>query len=296
MARSNNVIYNRVYVTADEAEKLIEETKSSLIKLIHQTANHEKGTLVIDFTLIKKVYAHQIDRVTYDYDGNTKRSCKGLSTGFAVWTNEKVTIPCDFLFWQRKKDFGELYKKKSELVKELVIALRPLIPFSEVRLDGAFASHHMIDFFEEQKLNYTIRIPRNRVVRDKKGLYQLKNHPVFKFKRNQKYKTIRAYYKDIQCYFTAQKCRGRKGTNEIIFIVSNIWRTAKNHVKYYNRRWCVEKFIRTAKQHLGLGDCQSTSEKKQQAHIYLVMYAYAILEVNRNYKRKKFVESVLHSI
>ncbi len=75
-----------------------------------------------------------------------------------------------------------------------------------------------------------------------------------------------------------------------------MWRIAKNHVKYYNQRWCVEKFIRTAKQHLGLGDCQSTSVKKQQAHIYLVMYAYAILEINRNYKRKKSVESVLHPI
>ena len=75
-----------------------------------------------------------------------------------------------------------------------------------------------------------------------------------------------------------------------------MWRIAKNHVKYYNQRWCVEKFIRTAKQHLGLGDCQSTSVKKQQAHIYLVMYAYAILEINRNYKRKKSVESVLHLI
>jgi len=69
-------------VTTDKAEELIERTKISLIKLIHQAANHEDGTLIIDFTLIKKVYAYHIDSVTYDYDGNTKRSCKGLSTFF----------------------------------------------------------------------------------------------------------------------------------------------------------------------------------------------------------------------
>ena len=37
-------------------------------------------------------------------------------------------------------------------------------------------------------------------------------------------------------------------------------------------------FFRTAKQHLGLGDCQSRKLKLQKNHIINVFFAYALLQ------------------
>jgi hypothetical protein len=44
--------------------------------------------------------------------------------------------------------------------------------------------------------------------------------------------------------------------------------TPKQHILAYEHHWPIEKFFRTAKQHLGVRDCQSTSIKKQRAHIF----------------------------
>jgi Transposase DDE domain len=87
-----------------------------------------------------------------------------------------------------------------------------------------------------------------------------------------------------------------KNTKEVVFIVSSIKRTAKEHVIEYGKRWAVEKFFRTSKQHLGLIDCQSTSNKKQRLHIFSALISYAILETTRIDKKKKSIEDVLHLI
>jgi hypothetical protein len=297
IARSNNVKYDDVYIGDKEANAYIAYAKSSLIKIIKSLSNNKnKGVLLIDFTMIIKAFSTCIPKITYDYHGATKRVEKGLSAGFATWSNGKVNIPCNFAIWLRKRDAGSVYKKKSELVKELILELKKIIPFSEVRLDGAFASKEVIKFFTEHKIKFTIRIPRNRVIIANKESFQLRECPSLKLVRNEKFKTIYASYKGFNCYFTAEKRKSKKGKREVVYIISNLRRTPKEHVIAYKKRWPSEKFHRTAKQHLGLAHCQSTSIRKQFAHIFLVMYSYAILEIIKNDKKKKSPEEVLHPI
>jgi hypothetical protein len=72
--------------------------------------------------------------------------------------------------------------------------------------------------------------------------------------------------------------------------------TPKQHILAYEYRWPIEKFFRTAKQHLGIQDCQSTFIKKQRAHIFATFLAFIELEVQKIYKKKKSPEQVLKVI
>ena len=298
IARANGISYNNVYITNEESIEYGEYAKNFLISLINKLSTKENpGYLIIDFTFVKKTYSEKIPEVTHDYDSSCKSVQKGLSIGFAVWSNGKISIPCDFLIWQRKKNLGGNYQKKTELAKQLILSLQKAIFFVEVKLDGAFASEDMIKFFTQNKIDFTMRVPCNRVITSNKISSQLRYHPALRLIRNEKYKTIQASYKGFSCYFTTHKRKGKKGNHQVVFIISSIKRaTAKEHVKAYENRWPVEKLNRSSKQYLGLNDAQSTSKNKQHAHIYMVMFSYAILQAMKIDKKKQSVEEVLRPI
>jgi hypothetical protein len=63
----------------------------------------------------------------------------------------------------------------------------------------------MIEWLLNKKINFSMRIPSNRIVSSEKAVEQLSKHPELKLKGNAKYKTIYASYKGNFCYFTVQK-------------------------------------------------------------------------------------------
>jgi len=54
--------------------------------------------------------------------------------------------------------------------------------------------------------------------------------------------------------------------------------------------------FRTLKQSLGIKDCQSTSIQKQRAHIFATFLAFAEIEKQKIFKKKKSPEQVLKKI
>jgi hypothetical protein len=298
MARENGLNYRSVFIREEDADFYLQELERYLIERIKQYATKKiPGYLLLDFTMINKFFSDKIPGVTYDLNGVGKRVTKGFSAGVIFWSNGSIVIPFDFALWQRKKDANELYQKKTEIVKRLIQKAQELgIIFSEVKLDGAFASLDMLLFFIQKNIGFTIRIPENRKVEIQGVLNSLRDHPVLKMRRNQKYKTALGTYKGIPLFFTAHKRNGKDKKKEVVFIVSNVDRTVKEHVEAYNLRWPAEKFFRTAKQSLGLADCQSIDPKKQRLHVFLVMATYTVLGVMKIDQKKKSIEKVLHPI
>lgn len=299
MARAKNISYNKVSLKNDVVEELIAESSAFLRELIkHLADSTNRGYIIIDFTMLLKRFAEKIPAVTYDRDGGSRRVEKGFSAAFILWSNGEVTIPFNLDFWLRKKDAGELYRKKTEIAKELILlAIEQGIHVEEVRLDGAFLSVEMLKFFIERKIHVTMRAHSNRVVVSEQGKYQLCEQPGLQMKGNEKYKTISASYKGIEgLYFTAHKRKSSGGGTEIVHIVSTVVRRPKEHVEAYSERWPVEKKIRTSKQSLGITHCQSTNIEKQRFHIFSVMVTYAILQLAKTDKRKQSVEEILHMI
>jgi hypothetical protein len=298
MARANGFTYEKVYIRKEDVQWRLDAHKEFLHALIKNLATKEcPGFLIIDFTLLLKQFSEHIPSVTYDYDGVGKRVAKGFSAGFVFWSNGIVNIPFDYVLWLRKKDAGELYKKKTELAKELIMwAKQNGIPFAEVRLDGAFACVDVLRFLVAEGIHFTMRIPSNRVIETENGKHQLAKHPELRLQRNQKYKTIYASYKDISCYFTTHKRNGPNDTKEVVYIVSSLPRSPKEHVDAYDKRWPAEKCFRTEKQHIGLTHCQSTDINKQRLHVFSVMTAYAVLQCMKIDQQKKSLEEVIHPI
>jgi hypothetical protein len=161
-------------------------------------------------------------------------------------------------------------------------------------VDGEFATRSMLDFFAEENIDFTARIAINRNVTIGDGdREQLKNHRALRLRKNEKSRSVIASYGGRLYNFTAVKQTTRGGKKKIVFIISTKNRISKEHVKIYSLRWNIEKFFRTAKQSLGLEDCQAQKIDRIINHINAVMLAFIALEETKLAKKKKSVEAVL---
>lgn len=299
MSREIGIPKKHLYEVYRENAANTEQIKSSLINKVKKY-NKQKNlpsVLMIDAVIIRKWFAKEMESLAYDYDGVVGKSKQCLEPVVAAWTNTKITIPLDFTFWVNE-EAATIYKKKRELAEELILKLKKSIDFDYVAMDGAFASEPMLRFCKKHLVNFCMRIARNRKIISMDGTEaQLQNHPKLKFERNERYKTIKATYKGIECFFTAHKRYSNSGKSwNIVYIVSSLNIPAKEQSKAYNIRWYIEKIFRTTKQSLGLNDCQCLKTKKQRTHIFAVFFTYAELEEQKLFKRKKSVEEVLKDI
>ena len=231
---------------------------------------------------------------TWDRDGRINKVNNGFSIGFCVWTNGAITIPLAHCFWINKKSANESYISKKELAKYIIKDIKQDLEIDEVLVDGEFATHNMMDFFAEEGIHFTARIAANRNVITREGLKgQLKKHQSLRLRKNEKSRTIVALYGNRFYNFTAVKQTTRGGKKKIVFIVSTKDRPSKDHVKTYALRWSIEKFFRTAKQSLGLEDCQAQKIDRIINHINAVMLVFIALEETKFAKKKRSPEAIL---
>lgn len=307
MSHSIGVSEKRLYSFMAESTINTEEIKKELISLINKTrVKGVRRTLSVDPTAIIKHYAQNMEKICYDRTGCTKKVEKVLVPVYAAIIDKNVTIPFLLDFWVQEKIIGKKkYKSKMEIAQALIIAVKKMgIDFDFVSLDGAFSFTPMFDFYKKNKrLKFSQRVAKSRIIKTKDGISaQLKDHPALKLHRNEREKTIKAKFSskknqdDSYYFFTAQKRRTRNDEWEVVYIISNMKQTAKQHVASYNLRLPIEPMIRTTKQKFGATQCQAIESSKQQAHIMAGFLAYAILNIETNDKQKESVDALVNEL
>lgn len=303
MSHSIGISEKKLYCFLSEAKIYAKTIEKELVLLINET--RVKGVLralVIDPTSIIKHYAEKMEKICHDRTGCTKKVEKVLVPVYAAVIDKNVTIPLKLDFWVQEKIIGtKKYRSKIEIAQALIVAAKEIgFDFDFVALDGAFPYPKMFDFYKKNKrLKFSMRIAKSRLIETKNGVKaQLKNHPALKLHRNAREKTIKAKLNndDTYYFFTAQKRRTRNDEWEVVYIISNIKQTAKQHVASYNLRLPIEPMIRTTKQKFGATQCQAIEASKQQAHIMAGFLAYAILNIESNDKQKESVDAVVNEL
>ncbi len=145
-------------------------------------------------------------------------------------------------------------------------------------------------------IRFEMRFHANRVVSDGEYHGQIKYHRKLKLSGKRPMRTIKAQWYGLQLYFTSYRRVTKYSKVITTYQVSNLKCSTRKHVRAYECRWNIEKFFRTAKQKLGLNDCQSRKQPLQEKHILNVFFTYALLQYERKKKRLKNVESAIKSM
>lgn len=211
-------------------------------------------------------------------DQSTKGFTNGIKIVGAGLTDGKFFIPIDLEQWVAKFIAGDGYLKKTELAQKMILRVLELgLKIRYFVLDGLYFSEDFIKFLNDHNLKFIIKAKTTTCVLYKGQKMQLRNCPDLRLNANQNQKKIKASWGGQDWYFIALRRTGKHG-EKIIYLIANFETKSKNYIKAYDSRWCIEKFIRTGKQSLGLKDSGSQEALVYLNHIKCVFFAYTILQ------------------
>ena len=276
-----------------------EKSTANMYTLAKQFFAHKnKLYIIIDDTLIKKVFSQSMQGTCFFYD--TKLSKKVLAYKLLTMaiTDGKYTLPLQGSFVFAKELMTTTILSKDDLVKCMVMAAYK--HFSDKQLivlcDGAFASVEMIQWFVQQNIAIEMRMHSNRVVLYQGKLIALRDIKKLTPTGRHMARTISVLWHNIPLCITAQRRRDKHGNETVVYQVSTYQAQPKEHVKNYQKRWGVEMLFRTTKQHLGLGECCSCNIDTQLYHMNAVLLAYAITQLERCRRKLDTPEEALRAL
>lgn len=284
---SGDTIIRRVNKSATTVDELVLYAKKLFKK---------KAYLLIDDTLILKIYSRYIEGACDNYSSSDGRSYRSLCSVVAMITDGNTALPIDQVIWTSAEFSQTTYKKKWELAQVLIKKIQGLINIKAVVMDGLYDTHAMIQWLISNNVPFEMRFHSNRVIEYKGMRSQIRESEPLQLSGKRPKRKIRASWYKINLYFTALRRRIRNGEFITIYQVSNYKASAREHVQIYGYRWNIEKFFRTAKQKLGLNDCQSLKQETQEKHIMNVFLTYILVQFERKKNKLKNPEAAIKSL
>lgn len=271
-------------------------TSDDLLSFCKLIFGNKAVYLIIDDTLIKKIYSRLIEGACDNYDSSNRQHYRSLCSVVAMVTDGETAIPVDQKLWFSEEYSPDNHLKKWEIAKELIVKIRPLIRLKTFIADGLYAIVELMEWLINSSINFEMRIHSNRAIECKGMKAQIRNHPRLKVTTRNPIRTVKVLWQGMRLYVTAFLRVMKNGKVTRVYQVSNYKATAAKHVQCYKYRWNIEKFFRTAKQYLGLNDCMARKQKAQEYHIMNVFLAYAFAQYERLRLKAKNVESALKSL
>lgn len=263
----------------------------------------KKLFLIIDDTLIKKIFATNMRGTGMFYDTKLGRCINAFRLVTAMISDGKYTIPigCSYLFAKELLDLcTEKFPSKDEIAKSLINTAIKLFPNVTIVLlaDGLYSTVGLLKWCIENKIPAEMRMHSNRVVTYKgvkKKLSELANQPGIKLTGRQTARTISVEWHGLSLEITIVKRVDKKDRESIVFQVATYKAEPREHVKAYGVRWGTEKGYRTKKQSLGLGECFSKNLTIQHNHVAATLLAYAFAQLEMKRQKLKTPEDAIRA-
>lgn len=287
-------------ISGDSMARLLEENPvamQDLAKIAESTLDKRLiWYLIIDDSLLLKLYSIMIGGTCDNYDSSDKRTRKSLCPVVAMISDGFRSIPLTFGIWIAEEIAKNKYLKKWEIAKMIIQEARETIRIDKVLADGLYCVVDFLLWLHQENFKFDMRIHANRVLTFKDEVISIKKAKQLLLKGKNNMRSALAMWHGVSYHFTALRRLLRNGTFTTVYQISNYQAPSKVHVRAYQCRWEIEKFFRTAKQRLGFGDCQSRKFELQKKHIENVFFAYATLQYEASCRSFKNIESLLNTI
>ena len=252
----------------------------------------EEGVIIFDDTIEEKPSTDENEIVSWHYDHSQGKTVKGINIITALYYSKGVRAPVAYDIVRKTKtvidtktgkDKRVSEKTKNEQYREMLkVCKKNNIKFKYVLNDLWYASsENMMYIKKEIGKDFVMPIKTNRKValskQDKlNGKYvtvselELKEGTIYKI-------YIEAV--DFPLLLIKQVFRNDDGSTGILYLVSSDQTlTYDNITTIYQRRWKVEEYHKSLKQHVSLCKSPTKRVRTQSNHIFASMYAFFKLE------------------
>lgn len=287
LADTMNTSHDSIYRNFENPIQQTDTTIDVLKNLAMNNLNNDNIYLIFDDTQITKWHAKKIEGLEVNFDGSIGVPAPGITVVTSLLTDTIIDIPIDAKPFFSKELVQAHYKTKSEIAIDITCDVVKSFNIKRILGDAHYATKQNLGFLHSRQLPYLMKIPRNRVVTIDGIHGQLQR--IFRLKKNSHMQSIKGTFHGIDCYFYVIKIKD--GT--IIYLISNDQIDLKKVLELYRIRWHIELFHRTAKQYLGMKDCQMIAIEKQRLHVLFVMHAYAVASIRKVLMHVSCVENVI---
>lgn len=290
LAETMNVSHDVIYRNLKSSISRDEHSSKELETIAHKELDKENTFLIHDDTQLIKLYAKKIEGLEVGFDGSTKRPCLGIKMMTSLLTDTKVNIPIDTIPYISKELAQSSYKTKSRLALEITTYVIKRFAIKRMLGDAHFATNEMLSFLNDEQVSFLMKVTRTRIVTMNGVRGQLQE--ILRLKKNSHTRVAKGIINGIECYFYVIKI----SNESTMYLISNDYIDPYTVVKLYRIRWNIEIFHRTAKQYLGLSDCQMKAIEYQRQHALSVMLAYANASVQTSLMGFHCVEDYINYV
>ena len=263
-----------------------------IVKPMVRQIQTDEGVLIFDDTIEEKPSTDENEIVSWHYDHSKGRSVKGINIISALYYSKGVRAPVAFDLVRKTKTVIDKKTGKQKRVSErtkneqyrqmLEVCIKNNINIKYVLNDVWFASsENMMYVKKEMKKDFVMPIKTNRKIALSK-----------KEKLNGKYVTVNELElkegTTYQIYLEAvefplllikQIFKNEDGSEGILYLVSSeLTLTYDKITIIYQKRWKVEEYHKSLKQHVSLCKSPTRRVRTQSNHIFAAIYAFSKLE------------------
>lgn len=266
-------------------------TSAKLWKLIKSTVREiesKDGVLIVDDTIEEKPSTDENDIVCWHFDHCTGKTVKGVNIISLLYYSQDVSLPVGFTIVDKTilltdpktgKQKRVSSKNKNEHFRDLLLtAKRNNMQYKYVLADVWYASEETMKFIvKDLKKDFIMPLKHNRKVAlslddKKKGKYVKADE--LKVKSDA---MLRVYLEGVPFPVLLIKhiYKNADGSNGIIYLMSSdLTLTGRIMVTIYHKRWKVEEYHKSLKQHVSLCKSPTKVVRSQKNHIFAALYAY----------------------
>jgi putative transposase len=228
------------------------------------------GWLIIDDTIISKIFAKKIENLAWVYDSKIGKSIIGLNIVVLIWSNGKINIPLGLKVYKPHQG-----KTRIDLAIELLkiaklLKIRPVY----VVFDSWYASAKLMKTIRQYRWHFVTQMKSNR---------KLNGIPLKEIQRNPYWMMAGKISGGLRVLVVRN---GKK-----YFAASNLALSKPELLADYQSRWEIETVFRMLHSKLGIDQCESRRLIAQSAHFHLCLMAYTVL-ANEKYITGKSIYQI----
>ena len=264
------------------------------------------GVMIIDDSIVEKVYTDENEIICWHYDHAKGRNVKGINFITTMYYSQEVGLPVAFEIVSKTEKYIDKKtgkeKRRSKTTKNeyyrrmLAATFRNKVPFKYVLNDIWFASAENMCFVKlDLKKDFIMALKSNRKVAlskdDKsKGKYQRIDQLEVPEGSTQ---IIYLESVPFSLYLVRQIFTNEDGSNGVRYPVTNdLTLDADQIIATYQKRWKVEEYHRSLKQNTSLAKSPTRTETTQTNHLVAALWSFVKIELlkvqtNKNHYQLK---------
>ncbi|MGI4875497.1 MAG: IS701 family transposase [Janthinobacterium lividum] len=289
-ALSHDQITRWLNATYLDSKELWTHAKPLIRQVERQLVADEFAVLIVDDSIVEKTHTDENTLICTHYDHSKNRYVRGLNFVSLLYQARNLALPIAVelvektdLITDVKTQKNKYVSKltKNEMFRQMLRQAQQQVSYRYLLADSWYASAENMQAVLDLKHDFVLAMPSSRTVAlgesaRKHGKFVALDSVCFPAK-----KPLLVYLRalDVAVLVVRQVFTNQDGSEGVLYLVSSDTSLDYEQITtIYQRRWKVEEYHKSLKQHTGIGHSPTRTPATQANHFFASMLAYIKLE------------------